>query len=78
MELFKNKFFLYFIVFIALANVLGMLHQKEFDLIVLFVVFSIFSLNFTENMIQVLLIALILTNLFRAIYGNETEITKFL
>ena len=78
MELFKNKNFLYFVAFFALANVVGMIHQKQVDLLLLFVIIGFFTFYFTKNMTYVLLSALLITNLTRAIYSDKIEITKFI
>ena len=65
-RLVKDKNVLYVIFFLAVCNVLGYLTVSNFDAVVLFLVVGFLTTYFSKNMIIVLLVSMITTNLFVA------------
>ena len=62
-KLLTNKYFLYFIAFLAASNVIGYLAVNKVNAVIFFVLICILSYNFSKNMAVVLIIAIIATNL---------------
>ena len=62
-KLLTNKYFLYFIAFLAITNVMGYLATNNFNAVAFFVLVCILSYNFSKNMTIVLIIAIVATNL---------------
>ena len=62
-KLLTNKYFLYFIAFLAVSNIIGYLVTNKLNAVVFFVLVCILSYNFSKNMAVVLIIAMIATNL---------------
>lgn len=60
--LFKNVYFLYFIIFMTVTNILGYATMKRLDVVLLFLLFGLLINQFTKNMSVILLSALLLTN----------------
>jgi hypothetical protein len=65
-KLFNNKYFLYFMVFLASTNILGYLVTNKVNALVFFLLTSVLTYQFTKNMSIVLLVALIATNFLMA------------
>lgn len=65
-KLLHNKYFLYFIVFLAATNVLGYLASNKVNAVIFFALVAFLAYNFSKNMSVVLLIAIIATNLLMA------------
>jgi len=65
-KLVTNKYFLYFIVFLAASNVLGYLVTNKINAVIFFALVAFLVSNFSKNMAVVLLIAIIATNLLMA------------
>ena len=63
-KLLENKYVLYIVFFLAVANLLGYLATKNYNAIVLFILAGYLVHHFNKNMILVLLVPLILTSLF--------------
>ena len=61
-----NKYFLYFIVFLAVSNVLGYLVTNKLNAVIFFALVAFLASNFSKNMTIVLLIAIVATNLLMA------------
>jgi len=61
-KLFTNKYFLYFMVFLATTNVLGYLVMNKLNAVIFFVLVSLLTYQFSKNMAVVLLVAVIATN----------------
>jgi hypothetical protein len=61
-KLFTNKYFLYFMVFIAGSNVLGYLVTNKFNAIVFFILVGFLTSTFSKNMSVILLVSVIATN----------------
>lgn len=57
-----NKYFLYFMVFLAATNVLGYLVTNKINAVVFFALVSLLTYQFSKNMSVILLIALLSTN----------------
>jgi hypothetical protein len=72
MKIFNNTYFLYFIVFLAITNVLGYLVTNKYNAILFFAIVSLLTYQFNKNMAIVLLVALLTTNLLM-INGNIRE-----
>ena len=62
-NLFTNKYFLYFIVFLAVSNVLGYLVTNKLNTVIFFALVAFLASNFSKNMAVILLIAIVATNL---------------
>ena len=62
-KLLTNKYFLYFIAFLAITNVMGYLATNNFNAVAFFVLVCILSYNFSKNMTVVLIVAIVATNL---------------
>ena len=63
----QNKFVLYFISTISILNLVGYLVKNNLAAIVLFIFIGFITANFSKNMIYILLIPLVLTNLLIAL-----------
>jgi hypothetical protein len=61
-KLLTNKFFLYFIVFLAATNILGYLVTNKINAVIFFALVSLLTYQFSKNMAVILLVALIATN----------------
>ena len=61
-KLVTNKYFLYFMVFLAVANVLGYLVTNKTNAVIFFALIALLTYQFSKNMAVVLLVALIATN----------------
>lgn len=62
-QLLTNKYFLYFIVFLAVSNVLGYLVTNKINAVIFFALICLLMANFSKNMVVVLIVAIIATNL---------------
>jgi hypothetical protein len=62
-KILTNKYFLYFIVFLAASNVLGYLVSNKVNAVIFFALVAFLVSNFSKNMTVVLLISIIATNL---------------
>jgi hypothetical protein len=65
-KLVTNKYFLYFMVFLAATNILGYLVTNKLNAVAFFGLVSLLTYHFSKNMAVVLLIALIATNFLMA------------
>lgn len=65
-NIFSNKYFLYFTLFLAITSVLGYLQLQNFKAIVFFILIGFLTYYFTKNMSVVLLTAIVAT----ALYSN--------
>lgn len=65
-KLFTNKYFLYFMVFLAATNVLGYLVTNKINAVIFFALVSLITSQFSRNMSVVLLVAIIATNFLMA------------
>ena len=63
-SLMKNKNFLYFVLFIAVVNAFGYLMMRQFEAVMLFVLVGFLTTYFSNNMIVVLLTAIVVTNIY--------------
>ena len=66
MELFTNKYFLYFMVVLSGLNMLGYLVMNNLNAVIFFALIAILVSNFSKNMSIILLISLLATNLLTA------------
>jgi hypothetical protein len=62
-KLLTNKYFLYFIAFLAVTNVMGYIVMNKINAVVFFALVCILMFNFSKNMTIVLIVALVATNL---------------
>jgi hypothetical protein len=62
-KLLTNQYFLYFIVFLAVTNVMGYLVTNKINAVVFFILVCILMYNFSKNMTVVLIVAIVATNL---------------
>jgi hypothetical protein len=65
-KLLTNKYFLYFIVFLAASNVLGYLVTNKVNAVIFFALVAFLASNFSKNMTIILLVAIVATNLLMA------------
>jgi len=65
-KLLTNKYFLYFMVFLATTNVLGYLVTNKLNAVIFFALVGLLTYHFSKNMAVVLLVALIATNFLMA------------
>ena len=65
-KILTNKYFLYFIVFLAASNVLGYLVSNKVNAVIFFALVAFLASNFSKNMAVILLVAIIATNLLMA------------
>ena len=62
-KLLTNKYFLYFIAFLAVTNVMGYIVTNKINAVIFFALVCILMINFSKNMTVVLIVAIIATNL---------------
>lgn len=62
-KLLTNKYFLYFIVFLAISNVFGYLVTNKFNAVIFFALICLLMANFSKNMVVILIVAIVATNL---------------
>jgi hypothetical protein len=65
-KLLTNKYFLYFIVFITVSNILGYLVTNKINAVIFFALVGFLMSNFSKNMAVILLVSIIATNLLMA------------
>ena len=65
-KLLTNKYFLYFMVFLAATNVLGYLVTNKLNAVIFFALVSLLTYQFSKNMAVILLVAIIATNFLMA------------
>jgi hypothetical protein len=63
-SLLKNKYVLYIVFFFTITNLFGYLMLNNFNAIIFFAIAGFFTSYFSKNMIIILFVALISTNLF--------------
>ena len=69
----KSTTLLYFILFLAIVNILGYLSMGQFDAVVVFAIIGFITQSFSKNMIMILTIPLILTALYVTLFNNIKE-----
>ena len=80
-KLLTNQYFLYFIVFLAVTNVMGYLVTNKINAVAFFILVCILMYNFSKNMTVVLIVAIVATNLLmvnksmREGMENETDVS---
>ena len=65
-KLFTNKYFLYFMVFLASTNMLGYLIMNNIKAIIFFILVGLITSKFSKNMSIVLLVSVLMTNFLMA------------
>lgn len=65
-KLLTNRYFLYFMVFLAATNMLGYLVTNKTNAVIFFVLVSLLTSQFSKNMAVILLVAIITTNFLMA------------
>lgn len=65
-KLLTNKYFLYFMVFLAATNVLGYLVTNKVNAVIFFALVSLLTYQFSKNMAVMLLVGIIATNFLMA------------
>ncbi len=68
-KLLANKYFLYFIIFLSVTNVIGYLVNYKFNSAIIFILIGLIMNQFSKNLVIVLLVALVLTNFLAAMGG---------
>lgn len=63
-KILNNKYFFYFILFLAGSNLLGYIAMGNINAVVFFILVAFLSMQFTDNKVIALLIAIVLSNLF--------------
>ena len=64
--LITNKYVLYFVVFMAASNLLGYLIANNIGAVILFILVGMITVNFSKNMVIILLACIFITNLLVA------------
>ena len=81
-KLLTNKYFLYFMVFLASTNILGYLVTNKLNAVAFFVLVSIITHQFSKNMAVILLVSVVATNFLmvnkKLREGLETKIPQAL
>jgi hypothetical protein len=74
-KVFTSKYFLYFLLVLAVTNLLGYLMMKKFNAIALFLIVGVLMYYFSKNMSVILLVCLVVTNLLmsRSIFKEGME-----
>lgn len=62
-KLLTNKYFLYFILFLAVSNILGYIVTNKINAVVFFILICLVMTYFSKNMVIVLIVAIVATNL---------------
>lgn len=62
-EITQSKYFLYFVFFVAISNVIAYLGASNYNAVALFILSGFLSTYFTKNMVYILGTAIIVTNL---------------
>lgn len=79
-DLLKNKYVLYFILLLALADLFLFARAGEIFFIIVFIVFGLLISRFSQNMIIILSLSMILTNLVKygvkMVHGNKEGMTN--
>lgn len=65
-KLLCNKYFLYFIVFLTVSNILGYIVTNKVNAVIFFALVAFLMAYFSKNMAVILLVAIIATNLLMA------------
>ena len=68
-KLLANKYFLYFIIFLSATNVLGYLVNYKFNSAIIFILIGLIMRQFSKNLVIVLLVSLVITNMLAAMGG---------
>ena len=71
-KLLQNKYVLYVVSFIAIMNLLGYIIMKNVNAAIFFSVVGFLSSYFTKNMIIIMIIAMVSTNLY--VLGNSSVV----
>ena len=77
-KMLENKYVLYFVLFLAIANLLGYLFLGNIHAIIFFILVGFLVGNFSKNMIIILTVPLILTSILmvgKVSEGMETKET---
>lgn len=70
-----NRFLLYFVFAIALGNVVQLMTQQDHMSIIIMVVVGLLTSFFSKNMVVILCIALVITNILK--YGTKLRVEGF-
>lgn len=62
-KILSNKYFLYFILFLAGSNILGYIVKGKINAIIFFALVAFLTYNFSKNLVVVLGVAIVLTNM---------------
>ena len=65
-KILENRYVLYIVLFIAVSNILGYLAIQDFQSLTIFIALAMLTTYFSKNMIVVLSVALICTNVMFA------------
>lgn len=74
-KLLQDKYVLYIILFLAITNLVGYLVIQDLNAVIFFLIVGFLTTYFSKNMIVVLLVAMLATNLFRGtklLQANQT------
>ena len=63
-KILANKYFLYFVSFLSLTNVIGYMMMGNMDNVIIFILVGLIMTYFSKNMAIILLVSLVATNLF--------------
>ena len=69
----KSTALLYFILFLAIVNIVGYLSMGQFDAVVVFAIIGFIAQSFSKNMIMILTIPLFLTAFYVTLFNNNNH-----
>lgn len=70
-----NKFLLYFLLLASLANLFYFTTQNDYDSIILFILISAVIMTYNKNMVIVLFVAFVLTNIVSITFKKRATTT---
>ena len=71
----SNVYFLYFITFMVISNIIGYMSVDRLDIVVLFIIIGLFTSRFTKNMTAILLAPLFIVNAI-VVFHSKYNISK--
>lgn len=75
LSILSNRYILYFILFVSLADLLILSIEQDFISIIIFILIGYLTFFFSKNMIVILSIPLIMTNILK--YGSDVTKENF-
>jgi len=73
-KILHNRFILYLVLFICLANLLALAVSGSYSFIIIFILVGYLTIYFSKNMMVILIIALAVTNILK--YGTSIRVSE--